>query len=125
MTENFFYSRIKSILDSNQNAIDVRNYKIITVRPGDEAAALIDVMTEINDNRIPLTRISDLISEELFNFVSKRKDTAEIVLDVLDETISWDEHSAFGLLQKNRLIERIKHKFNIEWTDKTTAQERK
>lgn len=121
MTENFFSSRIKSIQDSNQTTIDVGNYKIITVRPGDEAAALIDVMTEINDNRIPLTRISDLISEELFNFLSKRKDTAEIVSDILDETTSWDERSAFGLLQKNGFIERIKHKFNIEWADKNPA----
>lgn len=113
MTENFFSSRIKFIQDSNPASNDERSYKIITVRPGDEATALIDVLTEINDNKIPLTRITDIISEELAKFIEGRRDCAETVFKVLNEKRLWDQHSAFGILEKDGFIERVRQHFEI------------
>lgn len=115
MKSDFFSESIKSIKDADLASRDISGYKVISVRPGDEAAALIDVMTELNNNRLPLIRISNIISEELANFTTQRKEHAKILLKVLEQSKSYQPESAIGILLKQGFIERIPTNFNVKF----------
>lgn len=112
MTQDIFSDSINAIREESFSSNDSENIKIISVRPGNKISALLDVMTEMNQNKLPLEKISNLISRELAFFVISRKSHADILEKVVKDRISLDSGSALDLLSQENIL---KHNLPIEF----------
>ena len=108
MNNDIFSDSITAIKDADFANNTSDNYKIISVRPGDKATALIDVMTEMNSNKLPLAKISDLISEELAAFTISRQEHVECLKNVAGQFRFFDQKSALGILLNAGALQRSK-----------------
>ena len=83
---------------------------------------MIDVMTEMNQNKLPLAKLTDLISVELANFVQGRKEHADCLHEAIKNIqYARDENSALGILSKRKLIEQIPDPEIIEFQKELEA----
>ena len=103
MTNNFFSDKVREIQDTAFANNESTEYKVITVRPGNKVAALLDVMTELNQDKLPLAKISDIISKSLARFAISRQEHIECISALL-KVRNHDEKSALGLLEKQKII---------------------
>lgn len=114
MTRNIFSDSLSAINENNCINNDTDDYVLVSVRPGDKVSSLIDVLTEMNNNKLPLFKLTDLLSRELAEFSVSRTEHAECVAKVAQNHMWFDPRSALGILQKNGCIKHTPIKFNFK-----------
>ena len=105
MNQNIFSDSIHAISEANFAKEDSDEYFVISVRPGEKITAIIDVMTEMNNNKLPLAKLTDLLSQELAVFAASRVEHANSVEKVAQRYEFIDSRSALGILVKEGLLE--------------------
>lgn len=126
MSNGIFNDSLNAIIEANFANKEFKDFSIVSVRPGPKISAMIDVMTEMNQNKLPLAKLTDLISVELANFVQARKEHADCLHEAA-ESIQYasfqspDENSALGILSKQKLIKRIPDPEMVEFTKSLIA----
>lgn len=119
MSNGIFNDSLNAIIEANFANKESKDFSIVSVRPGPKISAMIDVMTEMNQNKLPLAKLTDLISVELANFVQARKEHADCLHEAA-ESIQYasfqspDENSALGILSKRKVITRIPEFKNVQ-----------
>lgn len=111
---DIFNDSIKAIKAEKFSAFESNQYKVVSVRPGEKVSAMIDVYAEINNNKLPLLNICDLISEELALFAQSRKEHIPHVLKAVDKAKGFAEGSAFDILRKNGNIKDVRERINFD-----------
>ena len=117
MNNDIFSDSITAITDADFANNTSDNFKVISVRPGDKASALIEVMTEMNNNKLPLARFADLISEELAEFTIERKEHIECLKKVASQFTLFDKKSALGILHSAKVIRYDTSEFDSLFSD--------
>ena len=122
MSNHIFIDSLNAIIESNFANKESKDFSIVSVRPGPKISAMIDVMTEMNQNKLPLAKLTDLISVELANFVQERKEHADCLHEAIKNIqYARDENSALGILSKRKLIEQIPDHEIIEFQKELEA----
>lgn len=101
MNKNIFSDYVKAISEANFADEESDEYVVVSVCPSEKVASMIDVWTELNQNKFPLSRLADLISVELADFAKSRLKHASCIKETANEYQSVDPKSALGILEKD------------------------
>ena len=107
MNKNIFSDSIDAISEANFAKEDSDEHFVASVRPGEKITAMIDVMTEMNNNKLPLAKLTDLLSQELAVFAASRVEHAGCVEKVAQRYEFIDSRTALGILVKEGVLKEL------------------